>query len=311
MSTTKLKIAQGIILFNIVFGCIVMLGWLFDITILTSVMPQLVPVKVAAAIGFIFSWVIVYFLIARHITERKKIENAESDFIQIASHQLRASLTVIQWSIERLLKIQPLSEQAAQYVQDIRASAMSLAEMARALLNVSLLEGGTVSVHSVPFDVAKAVRDFLDDNAALFAQKKLSLTAVGLSETLPVMTSFSMFNTILQVLISNAVEYTPREGAVRVALTKDEHTYTLAVTDSGIGIPAEAQARVFEKFFRAGNAKSTKPGGMGLGLYIAQRASVYLGGRIWFELGVKEGGTTFYAQLPRESKPHKEGKSLL
>ncbi|MEK7068416.1 MAG: PAS domain-containing sensor histidine kinase, partial [Patescibacteria group bacterium] len=248
--------------------------------------------------------------IFRDVTKELAVERTKNDFIEIASHQLRTPLTGIRWVMERLLKTEQLSLQAKEYMQDVLVSSARLGELVRVRLNVSRLEGGMVSVKVVSLDAAKAVRDFLTENTMLFTQKQLSLATAGLDAPLPVKTDVVMLSNIIQALVSNAIEYTPPKGAIRVALSKKENNFLLEVADNGIGIPAEVQHRLFEKFFRAENARLVKPGGTGLGLYITKQAATLLGGKVWFEPG-KKGGTVFYVELPLQSKPREEGKSLI
>ena len=124
------------------------------------------------------------------------------------------------------------------------------------------------------------------------------------------------YRNIIQAMISNAIEYTPREGKIIISLTPNEadKKFTFSVKDTGIGIPKSEQNDIFKKFIRASNAKLTKPDGTGLGMYIAWQAAKMLGGKIWFE-SEENKGTTFYAELPMESKESKaplmsEGKPM-
>ena len=114
---------------------------------------------------------------------------------------------------------------------------------------------------------------------------------------------------MVQSLVSNATEYTPKGGEINISLETDIDTFILKINDTGIGIPQKDQEHIADKFTRGSNAVLVKTNGTGMGLFIAHKAVALLNGKIWFE-SEENKGTTFYVQLPIKSEP-KEGKRKL
>lgn len=120
-----------------------------------------------------------------------------------------------------------------------------------------------------------------------------------------------LIETVLDNLLTNAIRYTSRGGKVELAVSKTNSEVTLTVTDTGLGIPIEHQARIFERFYRTDAARDRQHGGSGLGLAIAQRTSLALGGRIELDSTVGKG-SQFRLVLPRSinKKPLKPSNSI-
>ena len=245
------------------------------------------------------------------VTREKELDKVKSNFVSIASHQLRTPMTAIRWVVERFQKKEKLTERGRSYLNDIHTSVSQLAELVDSLLNVSRIESeGGVGVHPQDLDAVKFVSDYLGETAPLVEGKNLTLTFDDHPDSLPMETDPIILRNVVQSLVSNALEYTPEGGSVTVSLKKSDDWAIFSVVDTGIGIPKADQENMFEKFYRADNAKLTKPDGSGLGLYITREATRLLGGEITFES--EEGkGTTFTVLLPLISKTHEGEKTLL
>jgi two-component system sensor histidine kinase VicK len=271
--------------------------------------------------------------IIRDITLEEKIDRTKTEFISIASHQLGTPLIGIQWTIERILKKEKLTIGLQGYLRDIRVSVQRLSSLVSDLLNTSRFEEGGLALSLKQIELVAYIRDYIIECTPLLIKKGLSLTFEEHPETLNIVTDRSMLRNVVQSLVSNAIEYTPEEGKVKVSLEKKDPSthsagaqgsgkaaFLFTVSDTGIGIPKKEQAAIFEKFSRASNAKLIKPSGSGLGLYLGKQAVEILGGKIWFEsptfvektsAGKEENkGTTFYVELPLEVKSKKGNKSL-
>lgn len=238
----------------------------------------------------------------RDITKEKEFEQAKNEFISIASHQLRTPLTGIQWVVERFTKKEQLTPKGKEYLEDIHMSAKRLTEMVDLLLDLSRVEAGRVEIKPEPLEIIGFIKNFLGETAPLQDKKELKVVFEDHPAELAVMTDKSALHNIVQSLISNAIEYTKTGGRIDIAVQKKKDTFVIKVTDTGIGIPKAEQARIFEKFARATNAKLYKTDGTGIGLYITERATSRLGGKIWFE-SVEGKGSTFYVELSLEFKP--------
>jgi two-component system, OmpR family, phosphate regulon sensor histidine kinase PhoR len=243
------------------------------------------------------------------ITQRKKVSRMESEFISIASHQLRTPMTGIQWVVERFMRKEKVSERGRGYLKDIHMSVRRLTALVDLLLNVSRIEGGRVGISPEPLELIGFLRGYMDECDPMLAKKNLTLVFEKHPEALKVITDGSALRNIVQSLVSNAIEYTPKDGRIEVAVEKLKDAFRIVVADTGIGIPKQAQATIFKKFTRAKNAQLVKTDGTGLGLYIAKQAVDLLGGNIWLESEVNKG-TTFFVELPTEAKEKAGEKKL-
>ncbi len=239
----------------------------------------------------------------------KEASRMESEFISIASHQLRTPMTAIKWVIERFTKMEQMSPKGKEYLNDIHTSVDSLTTLVDLLLNVSRIEGGEVSISPEAMDVVSFLRSYFTECTPLCEKKNIHFTFTASDEAIPVVTDTTALRNIIQSILSNAIEYTPQDGSITASIKKEKDTFLLTVQDTGIGIPPEEQGSIGQKFSRASNAKLIKADGTGLGVFIAYQATGLLGGKIWFESEVGKG-TTFFVRLPLKSEG-KEGKKSL
>lgn len=243
------------------------------------------------------------------ITKEREIDRIKADFVSIASHQLRTPLTGIQWLTE-MLRNEKLTDKGQRYLSDIGLSIQRLNKLVELLLNTSRIQTGEVGIFPESIDVVDFTRKLIDNLFSLYGEKQLSLTFIADDKKIIVMTDIGAFQNIAQVIFSNAIEYTPEGGKIKVRIKKLKQTFLLTVSDTGIGIPKKDHSRMFQEFSRAGNASKFKPTGMGLGLWIAKQATELLGGKIWFHSEENEG-STFFVELPMEAKAIKGTKKLV
>lgn len=232
------------------------------------------------------------------ITRQKEIEEAKTEFVSLASHQLRTPLSSMLWHIELLeaSKDQSLSEKQLQHVKTLERGAQRLSAILEGFLNVSRLELGTFTPVKKETNVAQCIDQLLADFEAQIRGKNLKLVkkvSVALMQT-----DVRMLRMALENLLSNAIRYTPADGEVRIFATENEKAIVFEVSDTGMGIPREDQRKLFSKMFRASNARKEVPDGTGLGLYIVKMIVDVLGGDIAFESEEGEG-TTFTLTFPK------------
>lgn len=270
------------------------------------------PVAVTAAPVILNRAVIGGVLIFRDITKEYDIDKAKSEFVSLASHQIRTPLATIRWYIEMLLAGDAgrLNDKQKKYLEVVYTSNRRMIELVNALLNVSRLELGTFAVEPEPtnlVDVAEAVFKELEH---LIENNQLKIIK-DYDPALPAInTDPKLMRMIFQNLLSNAVKYTPAGGEIRVAIKKQAKGIALEVADNGYGIPQYQQGQVFTKLFRADNIKEKDAEGTGLGLYIVKSIIDHAGGVVWFE-SAENKGTTFYVILPLEGVTKKEGSKSL
>lgn len=233
------------------------------------------------------------------VTREKEIEKSKTEFVSLASHQLRTPLSSIRWRTEEMLseEIGPLNDTQKQYAQKVYNANQRMIKLTDMFLDVSRIETG--SLHLVPESVNLPTlhKEALSDLSALIAEKKLSLES-DIEETLPpILTDRNCLLTVLQNLLSNAVKYTPNGGKIKITAASLGETITVSISDTGYGIPKNDQSRIFTKLFRAGNISERETDGNGLGLYLVKSTLELLGGKIWFE-SQEDKGTTFFFEIP-------------
>ncbi len=271
--------------------------------------PIILDGKVIGAIG-----------VFHDITKEKDIDRVKSEFVSLASHQLRSPLTSIGWYVEMLQSgdAGPLNDKQKRFLSEIYIGSKRMIELVDALLNVSRMELGTFTAEPKPIDFILFARSALEEEKQEIKAKKLELKE-KYAKDLPLFDADPrLLRMVFQNLISNAVKYTPEGGAIEIALwvvkggdsvdvrKVDEDSIVVKITDTGYGIPQEQQNQIFTKFFRADNVRETETTGTGLGLYIAKSIIDHSGGGIWFE-SVENKGTTFYVTLPLSGMKKGEG----
>lgn len=247
--------------------------------------------------------------VERDITRQKEIDKSKTEFVSIASHQLRTPLTIINWYIEMLSDSQGTAvfpEKQKQYLEEITRASKRMIELVNALLNVSRIDMGTFMVDVEPLDFANAMDDVLKDLSMQITQKNLRITK-RYDPSLPQINADpKLLRIIMQNLLTNAVKYTPNGGSITIGLSKKGNDVLIGVADTGFGIPAHQQTKIFSKFFRADNAREKEPDGNGLGLYIVKSLIEHSGGKIWFA-SEENKGTSFFVQLPLTGMRAQEG----
>jgi len=238
--------------------------------------------------------------IGRDITVAKRIDVAKTEFVSLASHQLRTPLTSVKWHAEMLLEgdAEPLAPDQKDFTQEIYNSNERMIDLVDSLLDVSRLDLGTLKVEGVPTNISELVKDLVNEVGPLLAKKKVKLIE-KYDKDLPIVElDKKMSFMVIQNLLTNAIKYSKVGGEVVIEIKRDGSDQVLIkLVDNGYGIPLKDQSQIAVKLFRADNARKTEPDGNGLGLYIVKAVAIQAGGKFWFES--KEGvGLTFYVSLP-------------
>lgn len=253
-----------------------------------------------------------FVAIERDVTKQREIEKSKTEFVSIASHQLRTPLTIIKWYAEMLStqEDEKLSKKQERYLNEITQASMRMIELVNSLLNVSRIDLGTFLIEPEPLNFTRELDDTMQELAPQIKQKRISLIK-NIEKDLPVINADrKLLRIILQNLLVNAVTYTPEGGTVTATIAREKNEVIITVADTGIGIPLQQQPKIFQKFFRADNAQTKEPGGNGLGLYIVRSIVQNVGGRIWFT-SEENVGTTFCVALPLSGMKKREGSRTL
>lgn len=233
------------------------------------------------------------------ITEQKRIDTAKSEFVALATHQLRTPIAAIRWNLELMeRKLRDVPEMPHQkYLDKIYRNVDRMIALISDFLSVSKLETGTFAASAETIELASYFRDIADEYEPDLKSKQIELALTTEPEEATIKADTRLFHIITSNLLSNAVKYTPEGGEVRFGYQVADGELIITVVDSGIGIPEDEQASLFQKLFRASNAQKHKAGGTGLGLYIVKQSVEQLGGEITFTSSVDEG-TEFTIRLP-------------
>lgn len=258
-----------------------------NLAVYISATPIIIDKKVTGAIE-----------VFRDITKEKNIDKAKSEFVYLASHQLRTPLSTIKWYLELLLSSDagPINDRQKEYLGEAYNSTHNMVQLVNEILDVSRLELGTLASKHEMVDVTSIVRDCENEAAALINEKKAVFTKKISKQAGSIYSDPRLIRIIFQNLISNAAKYIPEHGKIRVEVVKEGKALRIVVADNGYGIPLEAQPKIFSKLFRADNVKELVPSGTGLGLYTVKSAVDQLGGNISFESAINKG-TTFRISL--------------
>lgn len=245
----------------------------------------------------------------RDIRNEKDIDKAKTEFVSLASHQLRTPLSAINWYAEMLLAgdAGAINDEQKKYVEEIYQGNRRMVELVNALLNVSRLDLGTFVVEPEPTEITGIATSVLSELQPQIVQKQLILTTT-FAKNLPIMQlDPKLMRIVFQNLLSNAVKYTPKGGSITLKIAKEKtDKLSICVTDTGYGIPKEQQAKIFTKLFRADNVRERETDGTGLGLYMVKAIIQQSGGKVWFE-SEENKGTTFFVRLPLKGMMKKDG----
>lgn len=257
--------------------------------------------------------VIVVF---RDVSSERELDRAKSEFVSLASHQLRTPLSAINWYSEMMLDQDAgkLTKEQKEYMKEIYEGNQRMIELVDSLLNVSRLEVGKLKNDPQDISMPELLESLEKEMQTSIVTKKLAFTK-SIESKLPIVKADpKLLRMVVQNLFSNAVKYTPPEGKVLITIrrahnneiakakVKSKDCLFISVGDNGYGIPKEQQGKIFEKLFRADNVRKMDVEGTGLGLYIVKEVAKKLGGDIWFE-SAESLGTTFYVVIPFATKP--------
>lgn len=235
-------------------------------------------------------------MIVRDITKEKEVDRMKSEFISIASHQLRSPLTSLKWYSQLLASQKGLKKDERTAVERINTATERLIQLVNEFLTVSRLEEGEIPVRKTSVRLNELVKSILTFYKPLSDEHRVRLrSSVHLSrKTLE--TDEEMLREVCENLIGNAIKYSPEGSSVHVSLSEQDHQVVFMVEDHGPGIPKDEQPHIFSKFYRASNIVKKGFDGTGLGLYTAKHLIDRLGGTIGFRSDEK--GSTFWVKLP-------------
>jgi PAS domain S-box-containing protein len=235
----------------------------------------------------------------RDISADRMVEQVKSDFVAAVSHELRTPLTSIYGFAETLLRQDvPFGEDERRiFLGYIASESERLTEIVDQLLNVARLDAGDLQVELGRIDVASVVSELVEtvEESGVMNGHRFEIDLPD--EPLAAEADPDKVRQVFNILVENALRYSPGGGTVTVGARRNHDRVEVRVADEGIGIPAAERERIFRKFYRAESAARDGAAGTGLGLFIAKELVTAMGGRIWVD-STEGKGSSFSFELP-------------
>lgn len=231
----------------------------------------------------------------------RHLDTTKDEFLSMASHQLRTPLTSVKGYLSMVLEgdAGKISESQRQLLSEAFTSSERMVHLIHDFLNVSRLQTGKFVLERHPTDLKALVKGEVASLERVAETRDLKLK-VSIKGEIPILNiDESKFQQVVMNFIDNAIYYSPAGSTITISLIREGNKAVFKVTDKGIGVPKSEQAHLFGKFYRASNARTQRPDGTGVGLYLAKKVVTGHGGSVLFD--TEEGkGSTFGFNLPLE-----------
>lgn len=244
-------------------------------------------------------------LVIRDVTEQERLEQMRSDFVANTSHELKTPVGAVTLLAEAIQSAADDPAQVRIFSERMLAEAGRLKHLTERILSLSRLQAASGIAESEVVAIDEVVAAAVEAHGIEAAAAGVQLVRGGDRGTW-VQGDTQILAEAVGNLIANAIAYSPRDSRVAVAVRIDADIVEISVSDQGIGIPESDRERIFERFYRADEARSRRTGGSGLGLAIVKHATQHHGGevRLWSRPGK---GSTFTIRLPRATGPEGAG----
>lgn len=245
---------------------------------------------------------ILYALFFFYLVHLNQIEKLRSEFISIATHQLKTPITGLRWISEELSNDKAIraSKTAKEHTKSLKEIVDHLHDLVRSLLSISRLDTGKIVIHKEQIDLEGLVTEELQELKPFFDLKKQKVSFMTKGAQLHTISDQLILKEVLNNLLTNANKYTPEKGTIAISLEEKSEMIELRVADSGYGIPLNEQKRLFEKFYRGSNIVELEEDGNGLGLYFVKNVLNLL--KIPISFSSEEGkGTEFTLFIKKHS----------
>ncbi|GAB4459488.1 MAG: hypothetical protein OHK0029_22170 [Armatimonadaceae bacterium] len=239
----------------------------------------------------------------RDVTRETAVDRMKTEFVATVSHELRTPLTAIKGYVDLMLtgKTGDLTPVQQEFLQMTQGSTERLTALINDILDISRIESGRMEIRQETVEYLPLVQQAIRLMESEAGKKQITLTLATPIEEIPhvptVRGDSDRITQVLMNLISNGIKYTPTGGTVQVLVEPQEDFIATCISDSGVGISRQDQARLFQKFFRADNSTTREAGGTGLGLAITKAILDKMGGSIWVNSEVGKG-SQFWFTLP-------------
>jgi signal transduction histidine kinase len=228
----------------------------------------------------------------------KEIVEFKSDLISMMAHQLRTSLSASKWVLKMFVDgdLGQVTEEQKVFLKKTYENNEKMISLVSEMIDINKEDNTEIIYTFVQKDINEIIEDVANDFTGEAKERKVTINYTTGAPVL-IKCDVEKIRTAVQGLIENAIKYNKENGGVFIKVEKKEREVILSVRDTGIGISEKEKESIFDKFFRAINAKKKENIGSGLGLFAVKRIVERHDGRIWFES--REGeGSTFYISLP-------------
>ena len=259
--------------------------------------PEVIIISVTFASIFITA---VSFLIVRTFEELAMANMLKTDFVSITSHQLRAPLSAMHWTLNLLSgpRIGKLSPKQQSFLGVLEESNQRMIRLVNDLLNVSRIDEGRLPLRVGRVELTGLVRAVLSEMKSYAEANNAKLVAKLPDRQVFVLGDDFYIRMVIGNFVDNAIRYGRGRGTIEVEVILRDKSARLSVRDEGVGIPQHEQKRVFEKFFRSSNVLRQQTVGTGLGLFIAHAVVLSMKGHVGFS-SEQNVGSTFWFELKR------------
>lgn len=233
------------------------------------------------------------------LEEVRLISKRKTDFISSVSHELRTPLTSIKGYAAILIaeKLGQLPPPVKQRLEKINTHSDELVHMVNDLLDIARIESGKTTMRIEAQNLKEIIGNIADLIMIQCKNKNIELATDVQEKLPPVLADRSQIERVFINLLGNAVKFTPEKGKISIAASRKDGMVQIDVSDTGIGIPPEAQVKLFQEFYRVDNAVNQQVKGTGLGLALVKHIVEAHRGTIWLT-SVPEKGSTFSFTMP-------------
>lgn len=245
---------------------------------------------------------LAFMKIVRDRTAQVAALRSRTEFVTVASHQLRGPLTDINWALESLERAPGLAESDKSIIENALAASHGLLQRIDGLLNISKMEEGQFGYQFKEADIVEFVGKILAGVLPAARRASVKIYFDRPQKEIPkIAMDMERLSLALTNILENAIRYNVENGEVivKVEVMPGKPFVEISVRDTGIGIPPEAMEKLFTKFYRADNAMKSQTEGSGLGLFMAKSIITAHGGEIWAESELNRGTTMFFT-LPTD-----------
>ncbi|MFH0932189.1 MAG: HAMP domain-containing sensor histidine kinase [bacterium] len=283
----------------------VVIGIVIMVVIAVTYFSTIFRVASSSAVSLLVLGVGAFLLIIGFVTvhsfeKMAEVSRLKSEFIHIISHQLRAPLTNIKFSLDFLTsaKTAQTKEQQEEYFSIIKENSTRMSDLIDNLLTVAKIESGSFFLSEDEISLESITQKLMQKFKSFALASNVDVALFSGDHSLRVSGDSLWTEQVIENFLDNAIKYTKGGGEVAIKIYKKKKKVFFEIKDNGVGIPEKEKRFIFEKFFRSDNVFKKQTGGAGLGLHIAKKIVEKMGGKVGFS-SKENKGSTFWFSLPK------------